>query len=44
VTTSSSVTSYTRVGAGAGSMTLNRWTHLLGVYDAGAGAARRWFE
>jgi hypothetical protein len=36
VTTSSSVTSY----PGG----LDRWTHLVGVYDAEAGAARRWFE
>ncbi|GIF24588.1 hypothetical protein BJ973_008067 [Actinoplanes tereljensis] len=39
VTNLSTSGSYVRVGAGAGSMTLNRWTHLVGVYDHEAGTA-----
>lgn len=35
---------HTRVGSGAGSVTLDRWTHLVGVYDAAAGKARLYVD
>ncbi|GIM91215.1 ricin-type beta-trefoil lectin domain protein [Paractinoplanes toevensis] len=44
VTNLSTSGSYVRVGAGAGSMTLNRWTHLVGVYDAEAGTAKLYVD
>ncbi|OJF14830.1 concanavalin A-like lectin/glucanase superfamily protein [Couchioplanes caeruleus] len=39
VSTNSGGGEHTRVGSGAGTVTLERWTHLVGVYDATAGKA-----
>ncbi|MFI6076922.1 ricin-type beta-trefoil lectin domain protein [Actinoplanes sp. NPDC051343] len=44
VTQASASTAYTRIGAGSGSLVLNRWTHLVGVYDAEAGQARLYVD
>ncbi|WP_310363088.1 ricin-type beta-trefoil lectin domain protein [Catenuloplanes atrovinosus] len=42
--TQTSASTYTKVSAGAGSMVANRWTHLVGVYDAEAGEIRLYVD
>lgn len=44
VTSADTASTYTRIGSGAGTLVNDRWTHLVGVYDAESGLARLYVD